>query len=141
MNIQHALTAGRALGTLQQSGILAHPLVKMGLRYWWLSVPAGLALYGRIKERREKGERKIHHYFGAAAEVFGPLMTVVAMAELASKLQREGKLDTRIDERIAASQQTGTEQPSMQGVSRLNGDVLHPPQYTEDVPPPHLQRA
>lgn len=142
MNMNHALAAGQALGALEKNGVFKHPLVKMGLRYWWLSIPAGLALYGRIKERREKGENKIHHYFGATAEIFGPIMTIVAMAELASRMDKQGKLDAQAHQQRATYQpQTGESQPSLKGASRLHGDVIHPPEYTEDTPPPHLQRS
>src|SRR6056297_85962 len=128
MNIHNALAAGQAFGALQNAGAFSHPLLKLALRYWWLSVPAGLALYGRIQERRAKGETKIHHYFGATAEIVGPIMTVVAMAELAGKMQREGKLEPK-------SPPPPPQPSGMQGVSRLHGDVIHPPEYTEETPP------
>lgn len=141
MKMEHALAAGRAIGALQQNGAFKHPLAKMAMRYWWLSVPAGIALYGRIQERREKGETRVHHYFATAAEVLGPIMTVVTMAELAFKLDREGRLDDRIDARIAAVKQQQAAPAGTQGLSRLHGDIIHPPQYSDNPPPPHLQRG
>jgi hypothetical protein len=134
------LKAGKALGDIQRSGIVSHPLLKMAMRYWWLSIPTGLALYSRIKENHAKGNKKVHHYFGAAAEVLGPVMTIVAVAEMASKMNREGRLDAHIDQRLQAhmaAQQTGEPAPA---TSRLHGDVISPP-YVEDTPHPSLQRA
>jgi hypothetical protein len=131
--LQTMLSAGQAIGSLQQAGAFQHPLLKMALKYWWLSIPAGIALYGRIQERRAKCENKMHHYFGAAAEVLGPVMTLVAMAELSMKMQREGKLDTP---RPIAQPPS----PAIEGMSRLHGDNISPP-FVEDTPHPSRQRG
>lgn len=66
----------------------------MAAKYWWVSLPAGLALYGKIRQRYEKGG-KLHEYFVDAADVIGPVLTLVSVFELATRLEEQGKLDPK----------------------------------------------
>lgn len=79
----------RGLGELARS-----PIAKMALRYWWVSIPLGYMIYGRIMDRKAT-EKKLKPYMilSDVAATLGPVMTLVAMSELASKLERAGKLD------------------------------------------------
>lgn len=64
----------------------------MAAKYWWFSIPAGLALYGKFRSRYEK-HGKLHEYFADTADVLGPVLTLVSVFELATRLQQQGKLD------------------------------------------------
>lgn len=79
----------QGLGELARS-----PIAKMALRYWWVSIPLGYMIYGRIMDRKAT-EKQLKPYMilSDVAATLGPVMTLVAMSELASKLERAGKLD------------------------------------------------
>lgn len=123
MNIKSAMRAGRALGEVQRSGVLRHPVLKMATKYWWFSIPAGLALYGKIRERmdKDKGKKvKLYAYFADAASIAGPILTLVSVMELAERLDQKGKLDKP----LAA--------PAV---------LPSTPAATQETPPPYLQRT
>lgn len=78
-----------ALGEVTQS-----PMIKLALRYWWLSVPVGMALYGRYKARKkEDNEYKLYQAFDDFGMIMGPVMTFVGLSELANQMEAQGKLD------------------------------------------------
>jgi len=132
MKAGQMMQAGRALGAVQKSGLLTHPVVKMAAKYWWFSLPAAMAMYGKFKERKEdKGKVKIHQYFADAADVIGPILTVVSVIELAERLQNEGKLQ---DSPVAPK-------PAVPPPSTPQQQAVHQvPAQTQETPPPHLQR-
>jgi hypothetical protein len=94
------------------------PLAKMALRYWWVSIPLAYMVYGRIQDRRAK-EKKIKPYMilSDVAATLGPVMTLVAMSELANKLERSGKLDPVQTVREAEFQTVEPQQPATEGAS------------------------
>ena len=129
--LQTMMTAGRALGTIQQSGVLRHPVLKMAAKYWWASLPVGLALYGKIRERMEtEGKVKIHQYLSDAADVLGPVLTLVGIIELAERLDSQGKLA----QPVAAAPAVPAAPPGAMG------EIISPP-FVEDTPHPSRQRA
>lgn len=132
MKAGQMMKAGRALGAVQKSGVLTHPVLKMAAKYWWFSLPAGMALYGKIRERMEqkKGKVKIHQYFADAADVVGPILTLVSVIELAERLQDQGKLD---DAPALSKPPPPPSTPQQQA-------VMQTPAQTQETPPPHLQR-
>lgn len=75
------------------AGMAGSPIVKLALKYWWLSIPTGLALYGKYKARASKDDYKIYHFFDDVGTVLGPIMTFVGLNELATKMEDKGKLD------------------------------------------------
>ncbi|NEN87915.1 MAG: hypothetical protein F6K48_02935 [Okeania sp. SIO3H1] len=127
MKIKQAIKAGQALGAVSKTGILKHPVLKMASKYWWFSIPAGLALYGKVRERMEnpKQKTKIHLYFSDAADVVGPILTLVSVIELAERLQEQGRLDNAKPAVAAAPA------PSQ----------FQAPAGTQEPPAPSLQRA
>jgi hypothetical protein len=127
MRVKSAANLAAALqGLGGANGILGHPVVKMALRYWWVSVPVGIGFYGKYKQiQSEHGKKaKIYHYINGAADVVGPVLTLVSVAELATRMQEEGKLDR------AAQQARDVEFTTVEA-----------PQGSMDPPPPYLQRA
>jgi hypothetical protein len=93
LNPETVQLAGRLLGGLV-GDVSQSPVLKMARRYWYLSIPVALTLYGKLRERwDDKGKVKLHHIFVDAADTLGPILTIVAVFELAGRLEREGKLD------------------------------------------------
>ncbi len=126
MNFNTMVQTGKALGAVHNSGVVQHPALRLAARYWWVSIPTGLAFYGKVKERKEKGVVKLHHWFSVAAEVLGPIMTVVAFMELAERMEKKN------------GNGTGAAKP----VPDMAGMAPPPiPVYTEETPYPAQQRA
>lgn len=123
MKLETMMQTGKALGAVRDSGIVQHPALRLASRYWWISIPTGLAFWSKVKERREKGVVKLHHWFAAAAEVLGPIMTVVTFMELAERMERKNGYYSQ-----AAPASSGT-------------PIAGVPAYTEETPYPGQQRA
>lgn len=88
---QHAALA--ALKSLPLGNLTEQPVVKLALRYWWLSLPVGVALYGKYKARMEEQDRyKIYNAFDDFGTIMGPVMTFVGLSELANRMDRSGTL-------------------------------------------------
>jgi len=71
--------------------LIDHPVARMAKKYWYLSFPLGLGLYGKLRERYEAGG-KVHQYLADTANVISPILTIVAVFELAEKMESKGKL-------------------------------------------------
>jgi len=71
-----------------------HPVVKLAIKYWWMSIPVAMAMYGRYRSSMEdEGGYKLWQAFSDFGTVVGPVMTFVSLSELASSMDRRGKLD------------------------------------------------
>lgn len=116
---------------LGAEGILANPVVALARKYWWASLPVTFMVYGRIRDRMEREKKmKLHHYLVETTEVVGPVLTIVGIFELASRMKQEGKLDDVIKPK---QQMVAQQQPPQQ--------ALQGPSHTQETPPPHLQRG
>lgn len=111
--------AGSATQLIGGVPLAQTPIVKMAAKYWWLSIPAGVVIWGKIAERSEKGKMKPHHYITAAAEGLGPVLTFVALFELAERLESKGKL----------------------GPTQKDYHSFSEPAMTQQTPPPSQQRT
>jgi len=59
------------------------PMARIALKYWWLSIPAGIALYGRIKKRRDKGEKiDCMSTLDDVGAVLTPVMPIIILGEM-----------------------------------------------------------
>ena len=68
------------------SGVVANPLTQAAVRYWWLSIPAGLAIWGSIKERRESGKKlRLHHIFSDVGTIVAPVVSLAMLLNLANR--------------------------------------------------------
>lgn len=61
------------------------PIARMGIRYWWLSLPIGFAMYSQFLHRKEKGEATTFHLLQDFGTLIGPIATLVALNEFARK--------------------------------------------------------
>lgn len=84
-------------------GMIDHPVARMAKKYWFLSVPIGLGLYGKLRARYEKNG-KMHEYMADAADVLGPVLTLVAVFELAGRMEEQGKLGPTAAQMAAAKE-------------------------------------
>lgn len=90
---RHQQTALNALRGLPLGNLTEHPIVKMTLRYWWLSIPVGVALYGRYKAQlKDTGSYKLYNAFDDFGSIMGPIMTFVGLSEMAHQMERQGVL-------------------------------------------------
>ena len=69
-------------------------LVKTGVKYWWLLVPAGMAMYALINARRNRGGQT----FETAALIqdfamsFGPVLPLILLAEMVESREQQAAL-------------------------------------------------
>lgn len=68
-------TLGDALGAQQR------PLILMAAKYWWVAVPVGLAIWGKVKERRSEGKLKTHILVGDVGMIITPAISLILLAE------------------------------------------------------------
>jgi len=77
----------KTIGLQALSGIAnAHPLIKIAMRYWWLSLPSAFAFYTLVKARPKNTMATIIQDFSAS---FGPVVGLVILAEGAIKKEEQ----------------------------------------------------
>jgi hypothetical protein len=67
------------------AGVVANPVTRLGLRYWWAAVPVGLALWSQYKEQRAHGSVKLHTLMANAGMVLAPVVSLVILLEFARR--------------------------------------------------------
>jgi hypothetical protein len=79
------------LGNLGAEGVIRSPLARLAARYWVVTGFIGLALWGKIAEKKEEvKDLRLHHILSSASEILGPVMTLVLLSEFS---QRQEKRD------------------------------------------------
>lgn len=70
------------------SGLVnSHPLVKVAVKYWWLAIPAGWAMWTLAKKREKIDAAGLIQDFGVA---FGPVIPIILLGEiLADRADRQ----------------------------------------------------
>jgi hypothetical protein len=77
-----------SIGMQTLSGLAnSHPLVKTAIKYWWLALPAGWALYTLTKERPKV---TVGGAITDFSMTFGPIIGLIMLAET---MERNQKLD------------------------------------------------
>jgi hypothetical protein len=77
----------------------SHPLVRVAAKYWWLAIPAGIAMWSKARRRDKTDVGTILEDFGAS---FGPVIPVILLGEMLS--DKESKA-------AAAAPQVGIQGP------------------------------
>lgn len=67
------------------AGVVNNPITRLGIRYWWASIPVIVAAWGKYQERKEKGDVRLHHVISDVGTLLGPVMTIIAMTEFAKR--------------------------------------------------------
>ena len=80
-----------------------HPVVRVGVRYWWVSVPMALVYWSKIKARQSKGKVEYWHYVEDAAAVAMPVMTLVGVFGMIEKMDRQQQVTNQ--QQLAAAAQ------------------------------------
>ena len=66
--------------------VVQSPIGRMAVRYWWLSIPVALGIWGKYMERKEKGGKiKFHHFMVDAGAMLAPVGAVIGIAEFARR--------------------------------------------------------
>jgi len=66
-----------------------HPIIRVGVRYWWVSLPMALVYWSKIKARKSKGKVEYWEYVEDAAAVAMPVMTLVGVFGMIEKLDKQ----------------------------------------------------
>lgn len=61
------------------------PLVKIALRYWWLVIPAGWAIFHQLRQRQKKHELTPFNVATDVGFVISPVIGIITMAEIVGK--------------------------------------------------------
>lgn len=81
----------KALGNIVRNETINNPLTRLAVRYWWLSIPVGIAVWGRFEERRAAGEVKLHHLIGDAGTILSPFLVLAILSEFAERREEAAK--------------------------------------------------
>lgn len=57
----------------------SHPLVRVAAKYWWLAIPAGIAMWSKARRREKTDVGTILEDFGSS---FGPVIPVILLGEM-----------------------------------------------------------
>lgn len=65
----------------------SHPLVKLAVKYWWLAIPAGWAMWTLSKKREKVDAAGLIQDFGTC---FGPVLPIIILGEMcADRAERQ----------------------------------------------------
>jgi hypothetical protein len=67
--------------------LLANPITRLGVRYWWAAVPVGMALWSQYKEQKASGGVKLHTLLANAGAVLSPVVSLVILLEFARQAE------------------------------------------------------
>lgn len=68
---------GKALGGLSSSSML-----KIGIKYWWLAVPLGLASYWRYQERKKSNQATLYTVMTDTGMLVAPVAAIIMINEM-----------------------------------------------------------
>ena len=78
----------KSAGMQALSGLASSPVAKLGLKYWWLAIPAGIAFWSKWKARDKHDMGTIMEDLGCALGPVFPLILLVEMMETNGKPQQ-----------------------------------------------------
>jgi hypothetical protein len=73
------------MNKMMLSGLVnSHPLVKVAVKYWWLAIPAGWAMWTLSKKRDKIDAAGLIQDFGTC---FGPILPIIVLGEMIADRQ------------------------------------------------------
>lgn len=78
----------KSLHGLARNEVINNPLTRLALRYWWFSIPIGLAVWGQFRERNQKGEVKLHHLIQDTGSILSPFLVLAILTEFSERREQ-----------------------------------------------------